>query len=312
MITTTQLDKLALCASYCAYFINSHGKFEPDHNSPYWIEANFLGIPVAEFGGIDNKDAVLIGETRDYNIIAFRGTTATLCDWLGDSDLEPVTGKDLPGKVYAGMYNAFEVLLPQILPTLTHYAPNGKPFLVTGHSKGGPLAAYMAYILQTKHNIAPRVVTFASPHPGNLDFANAYHSAGIDHKRFENYQDAVPFMPIEARTAVAAGRDIQWLKRIIDLLPKGRFKADLEAFLKKLQTMVKYAADWQYEPVGELYFINKSFTIVQGVSYQQRIDYVEDVFPDNWYKPWDIPIIFDRAHIISKGYGYQKGVYPGL
>src|SRR5262249_8431594 len=65
------------------------------------------------------------------------------------------------------------------------------PLLITGHSKGGAMAALAAWRLQARPEIPVQVVTFAGPKPGDRTFAAAYN-ARVAHTRYEYGTDLAP------------------------------------------------------------------------------------------------------------------------
>ena len=303
MLSTTSLDRLAICASYCAYFVKKDGRYQPDTSSPYYKNTHFIDkpIPFSKGEGI-GLNAAIFAETQHYNVLAFRGTTESIWDWLQDADMIPITAPDLPGKVYGGIYKGFSTIKDEIINTLKAKKENGKPLLVTGHSKGGPMASYAAYLAKTYVGLETGVITFASPHPGDKDFADGFINAQIQQKRFENYQDIVPFFSLLPKTDSQIEIIINILKGLVGEFPT------LEKILKLLEDMVKNAEAWDYAPLGELYYITKDYQVKQNVSYNYRLEQVGEVFLD----PFEIFRTFDNAHILKLCDGYQRGVFPGL
>jgi hypothetical protein len=114
------------------------------------------------------------------------------------------------------------------------------PVLVTGHSKGGALAALAAWKLQVGNQMPVKVVTFAAPKTGDVAFATAY-IARIDHTRYEYDNDIVPHVPpsegplFNAFVSLAASgsplRDLQWFNyqpvgTLRYITAKGRIEGD--------------------------------------------------------------------------------------
>jgi len=200
--------------------------------SKFIAGAGFHGTPTVVQGGIDNNDCCIVGRTDEGVVVAFRGTVtrkATVySDWLEDLQALLVEVKDFPGKVHAGFYTSVaniwspgflwatskqlfwrrfaklfsllrakkpEVWLREEIVRQLDQCPT-KEILVTGHSKGGAMAPQCAMLLKNDKDLPTpaRVVTFASPNPGDEDFATAYDAA-ITQISFENYNDIVPLMP---------------------------------------------------------------------------------------------------------------------
>src|SRR5689334_12335482 len=102
-------------------------------------------------GGLEETDACVVGRIVDGIVVAFRGTLPfdihqipTLVDWLGDFQADPVSLEGFPGALHAGFARAFSTLWPLVTAELARQqaaAPAGLPVFVTGHSKGGAIAA---------------------------------------------------------------------------------------------------------------------------------------------------------------------------
>jgi hypothetical protein len=238
-----------LCAAECAYDIQPNLPFVK--RQPYYDNMGLLADPAIITGGIDAIDAALVG-INDYGIIvAFRGTLpplppitiSILMDWLQDFIVMPEQVTGFPGTIHTGFHVAFKNLWPGVLhgiQTLRTSHPNAKIY-IAGHSKGGALASLCAWQLQQQQlpgqNLTPtQVVTFASPHTGNVEFAKIYN-ATLSQIRYENYLDIVPFIPPE-----------------IELL----------ALLEKIPDLSKKLAgaeNWNYAPVGALQYIQENGAI---------------------------------------------------
>ena len=120
-------------------------------------------------------------------------------DWLGDFQADPIAVTGFPGHVHAGFSGTLSVLAPSItaeLPRRQASSPPGQPILITGHSKGGAMAALAAWSVQQTAGTPVRVVTFAAAKPGDAGFRAAYEAAGIDHTRYEYNVDIVPHLPL--------------------------------------------------------------------------------------------------------------------
>ena len=159
-----------------------------------------------------------------------RGLLETLPDWL--QDLLPVLiqkvgveVKDLPGRVHGGFYAAvagiwsknklaetsaylsWERQLASCFYTAhepkvwlvdaigNHLAASKvKKIYVTGHSKGAAMAPLAAYLMSLEGYESIEVVAFASPNPGDEEFAKAYNCR-FDQVSYENYFDLVTLVP---------------------------------------------------------------------------------------------------------------------
>lgn len=332
-----------LCASVSAYFVDQNGCFEvpkgnttvSKDNLKLYNNVGFLKPPTPfsnpRTGIWDKINAAILGETKDAHILAFRGTLppnncnpATLEDWGQDIlEIDTVQGKGLPGKVHKGFYNAFESIWPkQIKPALDKIfitQKSTKPLFITGHSKGGPMATYAAYRVFEIHKSlrndypVPNIITFASPYPGNADFATAYDLV-ISQIRYENFLDIVPFVPPNSKII---GGLLPIFDKLMDFLAKA-----LPLFapqLKSFQTFVDKSKDLNYTSVGKLQYIRENGTITPGTPddpdlLNQRIRdfellFAESIFDKGFKEGVEAALIkIGHAHKIACGGGYERGV----
>lgn len=234
-----------LCAAEASYGIQPGRSFTQE--DPWYRQVGFIGAPTVVEAGPAEIDAALVGLSGDGIIVAFRGTlppevplsVSILLDWLQDFIAIPKAFAGFPGKIHLGFHEAIEALWPGVLKAVQalRAAHPQAPILVTGHSKGGSLAALGAWLLQS-HGLAPAtVVTFAGAHVGDGTFAAAYN-AKITQWRYENYLDLVPFLPPDV--------EHRWLLSRIPQL-KDRFPAGVL---------------WDYEPTGTLRYITKGGAVV--------------------------------------------------
>ena len=198
------LDGRLLCASGSAYGVTGNGVFKVDPTDVYYPGAGFLAAPATFVGGPDLIDACLVGTTVDGIVVAFRGTmplnldqSPTVRDWLDDFDADPIVATNCPGQVHQGFSNSLATIWPRALTEVKRLhvtALAAKPVLITGHSKGGAMAALAAWLLFNSSAIPVKVVTFAAAKPGDAAFRDAYN-AKIVHTRYEYADDIVPHLP---------------------------------------------------------------------------------------------------------------------
>jgi len=137
---------------------------------------------------------------------------------------------------------------------------------VTGHSKGGGLAPIAAYLLHSA-GYTVRTAAFASPNPGNFDFAEAY-DAEVPQISYENYVDLVALTPHAFFHYVFDKQDkdekeASLLKSIGEFLNLSDVEKSADADVKK-EMPKKYAArkqgkepeeeepkEFSYVPVGK-------------------------------------------------------------
>lgn len=281
-----------LCASGTAYDIwNSDGKYHPDIIFSKAVQ--YMGQPVAISTGTDNINACLVGQTSIGIIVSFRGTLPTSwLDWFQDLLVEPVASPGLPGKVHYGFQAAVQSMLPQVVAAVNSFKPAAtNPVFVTGHSKGGGMAPFAAYLLLKQGFLVQQVITFAAPKSGNGAFATAYNSVIRNHVRYENYGDIVPLLPPADEFISVLAAAVSWIP---DIGPE-------------LAKLINEAAGWDYMPVGSKLFIDYDYSIVTNESdYDQVGDFI-------WYlasniENWDSAL--GNAHTLSCGYGYMSGTCP--
>lgn len=243
------LDGRLLCASGAAYAITGDmTTLAPDPEDVYRAGAGFVSDPAVFTAGPLSIDGCLVGEIDDGVVLAFRGTMPfdlgeppTVLDWIGDFHAEPIVVSGFPGRVHAGFSGAFSDLWPKVFSALQARlaaAPAGRPLLITGHSKGGAMAALAAWTLENVTGIpAVKVVTFAAAKPGDAAFRAAYTAAGIDHVRYEYNIDVVPHLPLSDGGFVDVLTELP--------LPKLPGFSDVIADLRR----------FDYQPVGLLQYI---------------------------------------------------------
>jgi hypothetical protein len=286
------LDGRLLCASGCAYDITPGGVFAPVPNDVYSPGAGFLAPPEAFIGGDDEINACLVGTAADGVVVAFRGTLpfdlssppADL-DWIDDFDQDPTPSVDFPGPVHEGFLGSLATLWDGVVAAVERLRVGSlaaQPVLITGHSKGGAMAALAAWKLQMGRKIPVKVVTFASAKAGDLAFVNAYN-AQIDHTRYEYGDDIVPHLPPSNGVILDA---------LEMLAASGAVVADLQRF--------------DYVQAGVLRYITKSNQIVPD----------SGLLPLKRHVGLALEILefrFDaivQAHSIVCGSGYMTAVCP--
>ena len=251
-MTANTIEGRLLCASGAAYSFPAMGPptLALDPKNVYHVGAGFLQPPTVVDRGPDEIDACLVGEIPDGVIVAFHGTlpfdihqVPTLQDWLNDLDAKPISAPSyFPGCVHSGFYNAFTNLYKDVENEVRARqgaaAPPGKPLFITGHSKGGAVAALMAYYLaQQPVAVAPAitVITFAAARPGDAAFAAGY---AINHTRYEYKNDIVPHLP-----------------------PSQDGFIDLLSGLPLIGSRFQGLRQFDYRSVGTLKYIDKSYRV---------------------------------------------------
>jgi hypothetical protein len=169
-------------------------------------------------------DAALVGRIAEGVVVAVRGTlspadkswsmAARIADWTNNvgAELVPASFGDtpFPGKVHELFAASFNRLWPAVLTSVQRKIVDAPARIyVTGHSKGGAIAALFAYALAKTypdHQIIVR--TFAPARSVDVEFAAAYNALAPNHIRFEFNNDPVPHVPIETSALVAVLEDL--------------------------------------------------------------------------------------------------------
>lgn len=212
---------------------------------PSYADIGFVDTPDIIESGVIN--AALVGSTKSSVILAFRGTLTpatdnwqqfwdSALDWLNDAAAELITVPYTPGLVHQGFSSSLDGLWSSTLASLKKRLATGLPLYVTGHSKGGALAALAAIRLLRAESITPTAVyTFAGARAGDISFAKNYATQITTHWRYENTDDIVPHLP---PTLAVLGL--------------------LTAVEPRLKTLTSH----EYRSVGTLQFINWNTQIV--------------------------------------------------
>jgi hypothetical protein len=154
-----------------------------------------------------------IAEYEDKTIIAFRGTKNNVKSWILNFSVYPLKGdkqiqhfKDElvhtqtkeKGIIHKGFYSIWEQSKKMIDDYVLSMRPDQK-ICVTGMSQGGAIATICARHLAKNRNIEPKLITFAAPAQGTLDYVTQVNELVKTHYRVVNGYDIVTFLPpIEA------------------------------------------------------------------------------------------------------------------
>jgi hypothetical protein len=213
-----------------------------------------------------------------------------MLDWLDDFTCEPESAPGLPGKVHTGFYDAVQALIGPVIDHVKQLNPaNTKQVYVTGHSKGGAMASIGACLMHASQIPIARVVTFASPKPGDSAFQAGYEQVIGNQLRYENYDHVVPLLPPSD----------DFIKLLADLPEIGK--------------LFKKAENWDYQPVGTLAYIESArhdYRVIgdDALLMAERLWHVaselaEDLRHDDFSS-------FAAAHSLACGHGYMSGACP--
>jgi hypothetical protein len=197
------LDGRLICACTCTYSVSADGTLSLDPTDTYYDGAGFPQPPTTFVGGDEQIDACLVGAVPDGIVVAFRGTLGfdihqypTLLDWLNDFNAVPIAAAGFPGQVHQGFLGALDAIWDRLAAEVDRQRVGQAatmPLLVTGHSKGGAMAALAAWRFRSA-GIPTKVITFAAAKSGNSAFCKAYNAV-MDHTRYEYADDIVPHLP---------------------------------------------------------------------------------------------------------------------
>ncbi|WP_020471493.1 lipase family protein [Zavarzinella formosa] len=291
MAATTLVGRL-LCASASSYsVVKGETVLDPELAVPYYDGVGYLEPPAAFLAGADDINSCTVGTTNDGVVVAFRGTLSLdgpftipkLIDWVNDFNAAPAKWDTGTGDVHDGFLGSLNSLWAVVRDEAKRQLQaSGKQLLITGHSKGGSVAALAAMRFFEKENINPKVVTFAAAKAGNTVFADKYNSA-IDHTRYEFADDIVPHLPPSAP--------------FIEALHS------LSFFSRRLQGL----QDFDYGRLGNLLYIKRSMEIIpdpdNSLLDQRRKSILKTILLGHIQQVGD-------DHRIACGYGYMTSLCP--
>ena len=193
----------------------------------------------AWFDAARPEDGYLLIKTRKGVIIAFRGTTPPPVSREGEADREALAerrGRDPWGTFitdffknfdagvnergrHSGFDEAWRGLWAHLQKTcaagrnradcskfnafLRARGENGARLFLTGHSKGGALAALAGLDIPAATGTTPVVYAFAAPKAVSEELARAQASAAATWWRFERADDLVPALPPDGSVPIA-------------------------------------------------------------------------------------------------------------
>lgn len=131
--------------------------------------------------------------------LSFRGT-ADVAEWVADIDAVPDEYRPISGfgQVHSGFQDIYELVRADLAANLAAATAGCDQILVTGHSLGAALAVLAAPDIDRKmppNKIEPRLITFAGPRVGLIDFAAKFNALIESCYRVVNFLDIVPYLP---------------------------------------------------------------------------------------------------------------------
>ncbi|MFK8041441.1 lipase family protein [Congregibacter sp.] len=134
----------------------------------------------------------------DSNIVVvFRGSDSG-SDWFANFQASQDPGPFESTGAHEGFQDSLYPAVIKLTEILREDSKEPRRLWITGHSLGGALCSLFAgMLLENKINVYG-VYTFASPRPGNEEFASALNNkVGGPHYRVVNSGDVVPHVPPE-------------------------------------------------------------------------------------------------------------------
>jgi len=156
---------------------------------------------VVPFSDRKGLDAAFVGQTKEFNVLVFRGTGGTTkskaaMNWGNNLvAAKHKWPKSVSGsKVHSGFFLSWRALRSTTLD-LVSKLPKGKPLVITGYSRGGAFAVLAALELKKLGYPIREVVTFGMPKVGNKVFVQHYLKVVGGLTRFVHNRDLVPHVP---------------------------------------------------------------------------------------------------------------------
>jgi hypothetical protein len=273
--------------------IAGEDRLDPEAAAPYYAGVGFKEPPAAFLAGTRDINACLVGTSDDGVVVAFRGTLpvdgpftiAKLHDWVNDVNARPVAGDGLPGRVHEGFLGSLDSLWTSIRAETQRQLQNAGPaarLLITGHSKGGAMAALAAMRFHTQERVESTVITIAAAKAGDQAFCEQYNAV-VDHTRYEFGEDVVPHLP-----------------------PSGHFLGVLSESPFFSQRTANIAS-FEYGRAGKLLYITRALEIVpdpdESLLSKRRERILRLVLTGR------VQTIGDD-HRIGCGYGYMSALNP--
>lgn len=155
-------------------------------------------------------------------VVAIRGTEG-IVEWIEDAEFVLIDHPSGAGRVEGGFWDIYASMLFKVSKDdvgvsakagVAASVGEGATVTVAGHSLGSALATFLAFDLAALGLLGARVSAclFASPHPGDDEFASAFDkSLSGRYVLYDYFLDAVPRVPF--------GPDYAHLLAITDLRP---------------------------------------------------------------------------------------------
>jgi hypothetical protein len=200
-------------------------------NIAYYVFENVENEPIYYSDSVTSAACYSWIQAKTLHIV-FRGTSDE-----GDvkSDIDEFRTQLFPGNkqimVHKGFFNQFNALQGHLLEAIDNSSNDLEIVHFSGHSLGGALAtlaaAYFSPIIRSKL-LSVICHTIGSPRVGNKAFVNWWTGKVDESRRFLNFKDPVPLLPLngfythitggleinDACKVIKIGSDMPWYMRI--------------------------------------------------------------------------------------------------
>jgi len=276
--------------------------------------AGFIGDYSLFTGGAGDIDVGMMGladfsrlhhnNPKNDILIAFRGTSLSVIDWLNDCKANQVDSPFSNGKVHHGFLESVNNLKNPMLEELDKLLLEhpGADIYVTGHSKGGAMAALMGLAIHNKNKMLLdriKVVTFGAPRVGDKDFCTGYP---LEHLRYESFFDIIPHLPFsEQEVSMLSESSHQFIMNPIihgfHLLPHYDHVGKRHAFRRMKDKPYMYFKHHKHHdhPVGVYHGDNDELDTLSSL--QAIISAINIITPKNTIKHIVDVHVFDYDHI---------------
>lgn len=257
-----------------------------------WVD--WTDEPSTFVAGPVGIDACYVGETPDEMLLVFRPTEApqhldypAVRDWLNDFHAITVSATNMPGLIHKGFWQSVSNLMKTRFTEeiRRRQARQSKPITIVGYSKGGGMAPLAAVWLSQQGIQASKVMLFEAPRCGNTDFAAAYQKKFPQTTRYEFQNDLIVHLPPTEATL--------------------KIVASIPVLGPLLGAIFGHYAEWNYEPVGRLQFIDWNAEIREAsteLSKQRELHLLELVLSPRYKEAFSdhLPCGFTSALVTDK------------
>lgn len=163
--------------------------------TPTWgfTEVDFFNVEK----GVDIDTQCFVMANASDIVIVFRGSDSK-SDWFANFQASQEAGPLSNSKAHEGFQDALFPAVISITNIIDKFNTANKKIWVTGHSLGGALCSLYAGMLIENNYSVYGLYTFASPRPGNANFAKQLNElVKGPHYRVVNSNDIVPHVPPE-------------------------------------------------------------------------------------------------------------------